>query len=104
MRREALKRFLLTLVVAIVVVAGIGAIVAAITGHGTWKTMMWALIIGGGVLVGINVAGSGAARPAVDPRSGFSAGSANVRDAATSGSWLFVGLALVALGIVGLVV
>jgi hypothetical protein len=92
-----------TLLLSAAVFAAAGAIIAALTGGKTWHTIMWTLIVGGGILVIINVVGSGASRPAVDPRSGFSAGSVNVRDAATSPSWLFVGLVLVGLGALGLV-
>jgi hypothetical protein len=101
-RREAARRFMLTLLAFAGVLLVAGAIIAGLAGRDTWRTMMWALVIGGGVLVVVNVAGSGSSRPLADPRSGLAFGS-SVRDATTSASLLFVGLVLAGLGVTGLV-
>jgi hypothetical protein len=97
------RRFGITLLVAAAALAVIGAIVGGLSGRDVWRSVMWALAIGGGVLVVVNVAGSGSNRTITDPRTGFGV-TASVQDATTSARWLFVGLILAGLGIAGLVV
>ena len=99
--RRATKRFLVVLVASAAVLVALGAVVAALAGKDVWPTMMWALIIGGGVLVVVNVVGSGSDRALADPRTGFALG-LSARDATTSGSSLVTGLILVGLGVGGL--
>ena len=99
---RTVKRFVLTLAVSAVALAALGAIVAALSGRDASRSIMWTFIIGGGVLVVLNVVGSGAARPVADYRTGFAFG-ASVQDATTSAGWLIVGLILVGLGVGGLV-
>jgi hypothetical protein len=90
-----------TLVVAVVVLAAVGAVIAALADRDTWRTIMWTLVIGGGIVVVVNVVGSGSDRPVADPHTGFAL-RMSAPDAGTSGSWLLVGLVLVGLGAAGL--
>ena len=96
-----MKRFLLTLLLSAVALAAVGAIIAAVSGHDLWRGVMWAFVVGGGVLVVVNVAGSGPGRPTVDPHTGFGS-AASIQDAATSAGWLVIGVALIGLGVLGL--
>ena len=96
------KRFALTLLGSVFVLGALGATIAALTGRDVWRSMMWTLIIGGGVLIVLNVAGSGSGRALADPRTGFALGG-TVHDAATSARSLVAGLILVGLGVGGLV-
>jgi hypothetical protein len=91
----------LTLLVTAVALAALGAIIAALSGRDAWRSILWTFIIGGGVLVVLNVVGSGADRPLADYRTGFAFG-VSVQDATTSAGWLIVGLVLVGLGAGGL--
>jgi len=99
---RTVKRFVLTLLVFAVALAALGAVIAALSGRDVWRSMMLTLIIGGGVLVVVNVVGSGSARPLADPRTGFAVGG-TVQDATTSAGALVIGLVLVGLGVCGLV-
>jgi hypothetical protein len=100
-RRASVKRIILRLSVSTVALVAIGAIFAALTGRGVWHSITWALILGGALLVVLNVAGSGSGTSTADPRTGTSFGGV-APDATMPPGWLIVGLALVGLGVLGL--
>lgn len=56
------------------VLAGIGAIFAALTGRQAWHSIRWTFIIAGSVLCVLNVAASGSGRAMAEPRTGTSFG------------------------------
>jgi hypothetical protein len=99
--RQRIKHVVVTLLIAVVVLAAAGAIIAALAGRDTWRTIAWTFLIGGGIIVVVNVAGSGSDRPVADPHTGFAL-RLSAPDAATSASWLLVGVVLVGLGALGL--
>jgi hypothetical protein len=101
-RANAGKRIVLTVLAAAAVLALIGVIVSAVFGRAVSPSISWTFVIGGGVIVVLNVVGSGSARALADPRSGSSFGK-EVEDATTSAGWLIVGLVLVGIGVVGLI-
>lgn len=100
-RGATVKRFVLTLIGSMVALAAIGAIFAALTDRGTWHSIAWSFIVGGAVLIVLNIAGSGTGQSLADPRTGTSFGGV-VRDASVPAGWLIVALALVGLGVAGL--
>jgi hypothetical protein len=53
-----------------VVLAVIGAVFAALTIRATGHSIVWTFVIGGGVLVVLNVVGSGAGQTLADRRTG----------------------------------
>jgi hypothetical protein len=102
MRRPGapVNRFLLALVGSTSALAALGAIVAALTGRGWWHSMTWPMIIGGAVLIVLNVAASGSGRSLSDPRTGTVFGGV-VPDASSPGGLIFA-LAFIGLGVAGL--
>jgi hypothetical protein len=101
-RVATVKRFVLRLFASIAVLAVIGAIFAALTGRGAWHSITWTYVIGGAVLVVVNVAGAGSGRALADPRTGTWFGGSVVPDASSPGGFL-LGLSLVGLGVAGLI-
>jgi hypothetical protein len=99
-RGAAIRWFALALLGTAAVLVAVGAIVAALTGLGTWHTIGWAFLIGGGALAVINFTG-GASGPRAEPRIGVMF-DAVVPESPPSAGWLFVGLALAGLGAVSL--
>jgi hypothetical protein len=99
-RGATVKRFVLTLVASIVALAAVGEMFATLTGRGEWHSITWTFVIGGAVLIVLNVAGSGSGRSLADDRTGTVLGGV-VPDASSSGGFV-LGLALVGLGIAGL--
>lgn len=100
-RGAAVKRFALTLLAAIVALAAVGAVFAALTGRGAWHSITWTFVIGGAVLIVLNVVGSGSGRSLADDRTGTVFGCV-VPDASSPGGFV-LGLVLVGLGAAGLV-
>jgi hypothetical protein len=99
-RGAAVKRFVITLFASIIALAALGAIFAILTGRGAWHSITWTLVIGGAVLIVLNVAGSGSGRLSADDRTGTVFGGV-VSDASAPGGFA-LGLALIGLGVAGL--
>ena len=85
---------------SLVALAVIGAIIAVLTGRGTWQSIAWTVFLGGAALAVLNVV-SGSSNPPIDPRTGFGFG-AFLPDSSPSTGWLVVGLALAAVGAISL--
>ena len=96
--RAAVRRFVRTLVGAAAALAVVGALLALMTGRGAWHTIAVTFIVGGGILVVLNVVGGGSGGPIADARTGFGFGRGGLPDTTPSARWLLVGLVLAGLG------
>jgi hypothetical protein len=78
----------------------VGAIVAHVTSRDTRQSVEWALVVGGAVVVFLNVAGA-ASGPRADPTTGMMT-RAFEPDSPPGAGWLLVGFALAGIGLAGL--
>jgi 4-hydroxybenzoate polyprenyltransferase len=99
----AAKRFTLTTAACAVVLVAVGVVFGAVAGTGTQASVASALFIGAALLILVNALGEGGVRDrGVDVRTGMTYPGAGLGSRGSLG-WVLVGIALIAVGLLVLV-